>query len=269
MACMKEDLSESNVKIEFDFKVRELSYVFWKKIDAELITKRQYQTVETEITFEQAVLQFGMSLHKISKEYDLLKIVSNPQDDIISVSLLPYSIIAYIDRAKGSFSILAPHVSPWEADYTQWKSALDFIQVYLDVDLSPLEKEVQEIKNKLYLNAKAALIVGTTIKSLCDSFLPKKNWDYQLDQQCLKSEIILKTSEGIFYDIEMYHKPFANDAKLLIDLLNNPHEEFIPDTVSCQILAGNLKEMKAAIKESFFRIKQISKTIQSSHVMEV
>lgn len=31
MACMKEDLSESNVKIEFDFKVRELSYVFWKK----------------------------------------------------------------------------------------------------------------------------------------------------------------------------------------------------------------------------------------------
>ena len=43
MACMKEDLSESNVKIEFDFKVRELSYVFWKKIDAELITKRQYQ----------------------------------------------------------------------------------------------------------------------------------------------------------------------------------------------------------------------------------
>ena len=89
MACMKEDLSESDVKIEFDFKVRELSYVFWKKIDAELITKRQYQTVETEITFEQAVLQFGMSLHKISKEYDLLKIVSNPQDDIISVSLLP------------------------------------------------------------------------------------------------------------------------------------------------------------------------------------
>ena len=255
-----QEISEQNIQVELDEKIRIVSSVFWKQVDKKLCEKRKTYLSDTDITVFQAIRNFGIGLSRIDKEYNLHKQVSFYQDDnLIIVMLTSYSILAYIDIEKGNFGISVPHISSENFDYPSWKNALQFIQDCLDIDLTPLEKEMQIIKDKFYLNAKAAQIVTTNIKTISVSFFEKKKWKYQIDQKCLKSEIIFKTSKNIFYDIEIYHKAFSEDARLLIDLLNKPCEEVIEDKISCRILKADTDKLKKAIKVSFSEIKKLCK----------
>ena len=254
------EITEQNIENELEEKNRIVSSIFWKKEQQVLYEKPKINLPDTNISISQAINIFGIELSRIAKEFNLHKQVTCCQEDnLIVVDLMPSSIRTYIDIEKGIFGIIAPHISTETFDYTGWKNALQFIQDCLDIDLTPLEKEMQIIKDKFYLNAKAAQIVTTNIKTISVSFFEKKKWKYQIDQKCLKSEIIFKTSKNIFYKIEIYHKAFSEDARLLIDLLNKPHEEVIEDKISCRILKADTDKLKKAIKVSFAEIKKICK----------
>ena len=47
--------------------------------------------------------------------------------------------------------------------------------------------------------------------------------------------------------MEAYHKPFASDASILINLLNNLHEENIEDVLRCDILQTYDKEIQELV----------------------
>ncbi len=255
------EITEQNIENELEEKNRIVSSVFWKKEQQILYEKQKIYLPDTNISISQAIKIFGIKLSKIAKEFNLHKqVICCQEDNLIVVDLMPSSIRTYIDIEKGIFGIIAPHISTETFDYTEWKNALEFIQDCLKIDLNPLDKEMQIIRDKFYLNAKAAQIVTTNIKTISVSFFEKKKWKYQIDQKCLKSEIIFKTSKNLFYDIEIYHKAFSEDARLLIDLLNKPCEEVIEDKISCRILKADTDKLKKAIKVSFAEIKKICKT---------
>ena len=264
------EITENNIENELEEKNRIVSSVFWRKVEKDLCEKQNTYLPDTNISISQAIQKFGNGISKMDKEFNLHKQVTYGQDDnLIIVMLTTYSIIAYIDIEKGNFGISVPHISSENFDYTEWKKALLFIQDCLEIDLSPLEEEMQIIKDKFYLNAKAAEIVTTNIKSICVSFFEKKKWKYQIDQKCLKSEIIFKTSKTHFYDVEIYHKAFSVDPRLLIDLLNKPHEEVIEDKICCRILTADTKKLNAAIKESFGDIKKVCKINECQQELEI
>lgn len=250
------NFTEEEINRELEWKIRDVSSVFWKKIDENLVDKRKNLFSDSAITLTQAIGKLNAKLYKVAKENDLRKQVTCFQDNkIIQISLVPHSITTYIDKEKGTFSISAPHISTGQFDYQQWKDALQFIQDCMNIDLSPLEKKVKIIKEKFYLNQKNVLIVSNSIKSLCETIFSKKDWKYQINHKALESEIIFETSSQQFFYVSIYHKPFINNASILLNFINNPHEEEIVDIARCQLLQGNISEMEKAIKESFSRIK--------------
>ena len=249
------EISEDDIERELEWKIREVSSEFWKKTDENFVNKRRKMAYDSAINLTQAIGKLNAKLYKVAKENDLRKQVTCFQDNkIIQISLLPYSITTYIDKEKGIFSISAPHISTGQFDYPQWKDALQFIQDCMNIDLSPLEKKVKIIKEKFYLNQKNVLIVSNSIKSLCETIFSKKDWKYQINHKALESEIIFETSSQQFFYVSIYHKPFINNASILLNFINNPHEEEIVDIANCQLLEGEVLEMEKAIKESFYSI---------------
>ena len=159
---------------------------------------------------------------------------------LILLEFIPYPINIYIDRIKGNYRLISPHISTGQTNYTQCYKTIKLIQDSIDIDLSPLCKELTVFKDKFYINSKLVLIAQSSIKSLCFSTFAKNNFTQPyINCEYLKSTIIFQTNDKTLYYIEIYHKPFLNDASLLINLLNNPHEEKITDKVSCQILDIN------------------------------
>ena len=255
-----DEITEDDIERELTWKIREVSSEFWKKTDENLMNKRRNMISDSDVTLTQVVGKLNTKLYKTAKEYGLRKQITCFQDNkIIQISLVPYSITTFIDKEKGTFSISAPHISTGQFDYTQWKDALQFIQDCMDIDLSTLEKEVNIVKEKFYMNQKNILIVSNSIKSLCDTIFPKKDWKYQINHKALESEIIFETSARQFFYVSIYHKPFINNTSILLNFINNPHEEEIVDIASCQLLEGEVFEMEKAIKESFYSILAVCK----------
>ena len=59
---------------------------------------------------------------------------------------------------------------------------------------------------------------------------------------------MFQVPDSTVYELEIYHKPFSNDASMLIDLLNNPYEVKIADNMSCAVVHCYDEEIKAMVE---------------------
>lgn len=220
---------------------------FWKQAYYGLLAKQKSYKSDSEITCHQAVCELRKELKVLAKE-NKLKCTAFSHNEHFYVSLIPYPIYIGIERETGDFSISAPYISTRHFTHSDYKSGLKWIQDYINIDIKPLTEKTQAVREKFYLNSKSAEIVTVSIKALCDSILGKKSWKYKLHQTRLRSEIMFQSPDSTVYELEIYHKPFSNDASMLIDLLNNPREVKIADNVSCAVVHRYDEEIKAMVE---------------------
>ena len=220
---------------------------FWKQAYYCLLAKQNTYEPEPDLPAHQAVCELRKELKLLAKE-NKLKCTAFSHNEHFYVSLIPYPIYIGIERETGDFSISAPHISTRHFTHSEYKSGLKWIQDYIDIDIKPLTEKTQAVREKFYLNIKSAEIVTVSIKALCNSILGKKSWKYKLHQTRLRSEIMFQVPDSTVYELEIYHKPFSNDASMLIDLLNNPREVKVVDNVSCAVVHCSEDEIKAMVE---------------------
>ena len=163
------------------------------------------------------------------------------------MSLVPFPIYIGVERETGDFSVSAPHISTRHFTHTEYEAGLKWIQDYIDIDIKPLTAKTLAVHEKFYLNTKSAEIVGSSIKALCESILGKKGQEYKLKQSRLKSEIQIVVKKNTAYELTVYHKPFSHDTSILINLLNNLHEEKLEDILTCELLQNYKAEEGKAV----------------------
>ena len=138
------------------------------------------------------------------------------------------------------FTVSAPHINAKSFTASEWGRGLKWVQDYINIDVKPLEEKTQNMRDKFYLNLKTAEIVKASIQAVCKSMLEGKCLEYKLNQSRLKSEIKVRMGNGEAdddkaetYNIRVYHKPFSEDASLLLKLLQSIHEMEIEDKICC------------------------------------
>ena len=218
--------------VELNEIIYRISGEFWNEVYQKLLCKQNEYKVASNISAVQAISIFRKEIKIIANENGL-KCASFSHNDHLYISLTPYPIYIGIDKDTGDFSVSAPHISTKQFTRVKYIGGLKWIRDYLAVDVKPLCKKTELVRQKFYLNTKSAQIVKTSINSLCVSVLGKKELEYKLNQDRLTSEIIFKAQDNKVYQIELYHKPFTKDTSLLIDLLNKPRELKVEDVISC------------------------------------
>lgn len=216
---------------------------FWRETYNLLLAKQAECKPEFELSGDEAAKELIKGIKKLAKECKL-KFVSFSHIGRIYISLTPFPIYIGIDKNTGDFSISAPHINTKHFDHSEFKGGLKWLKDYINLDTAPLEKRTNDAKEKFYMNKKAALIAQNTITALCRSTLGEKANDCKIRQDRIKSQIILKSPSGDNYQINVYHKPFANNAALFTSLLKNPRLEKVEDAISCQPLSWGLWSAK-------------------------
>ena len=225
-------MNDNEPCVELNEIIYRISGEFWKGAYQELSRKQTECEPNLEISASQAISEFRKETKKIANENGL-KCAAFSHNDHFYISLTPYPIYIGIEKDTGDFSISAPHISTKQFKKAEYKGGLKWIRDYLAIDVKPLSRKTELVRQKFYLNTKSAQIVKTSINSLCVSALGKKELQYKLNQDRLTSEIIFKAQDNKVYQIELYHKPFTKDTSLLIDLLNKPRELKVEDVISC------------------------------------
>ena len=225
-------MNDNEPCVELNEIIYRISGEFWKQAYQELMRKQTGCELFPDVSASQAISYFRKEVKKIANENGL-KCATFSHNEHFYISLTPYPIYIGIEKDTGDISISAPHISTKNFTCLQFKSGLKWVRDYLAIDVKPLSKKVEQVRQNFYLNTKSAQIVKTSINSLCVSVLGKKELPYKLIQDRLTSEIIFQASDKKVYQIELYHKPFTKDTLLLIDLLNNPRELKVEDVISC------------------------------------
>ena len=218
--------------VEINEIIYRISGEFWKEAYNSLLYKQKDYECDQELSVGEAIFGLKNGLQELAKK-NHLKCTGFSHNDHYYMSLVPFPFYIGIEKTTGDFSISAPHISTQHFEHGNYKAGLKWIQDYIDIDLKPLIQKNESVREKFYLNKKSGEIVSTSIKALCESVFAKKFWTYKLNQKRLKSNIVFQTSDNDVYEIEIFHKPFASDASLLINLLNNPCEMKIEDKVCC------------------------------------
>ena len=218
--------------VEINEIIYRISGEFWKEAYNSLLYKQKDYECDQELSVGEAISRLKNGLQELAKN-NRLKCTGFSHNDHYYMSLVPFPFYIGIEKTTGDFSISAPHISTQHFEHGNYKAGLKWIQDYIDIDLKPLIQKNESVREKFYLNKKSGEIVSTSIKALCESVFAKKFWTYKLNQKRLKSNIVFQTSDKDVYEIEIFHKPFASDASLLINLLNNPCEMKIEDKVCC------------------------------------
>ena len=232
--------------VELNEIIYRISGEFWNEVYQKLLCKQNEYKVASNISAVQAISIFRKEIKIIANENGL-KCASFSHNDHLYISLTPYPIYIGIDKDTGDFSVSAPHISTKQFTRVKYIGGLKWIRDYLAVDVKPLCKKTELVRQKFYLNTKSAQIVKTSINSLCVSVLGKKELAYKLNQDRLTSEIIFKAADSKVYQINLYHKPFTKDTTLLIDLLNKPRELKVEDIISCCFCEEELLYTEAAV----------------------
>lgn len=225
-------MNDNEPCVELNEIIYRISGEFWKGAYQELMRKQTGCELCPDVSASQAISDFRKEVKKIANENGL-KCAAFSHNEHFYISLTPYPIYIGLEKDTGDFSISAPHISTKNFTRSQFKGGLKWVRDYLAIDVKPLSKKVEQVRQKFYLNTKSAQIVKTSINSLCVSVLGKKELPYKLIQDRLTSEIIFQASDKKVYQIELYHKPFTKDTLLLIDLLKNPRELKVEDVISC------------------------------------
>lgn len=235
--AMQKNEAVSNELNEIIYRI---SGEFWKEAYNTLLRNQKSYEPDPHISVQQVILKLKKEIKDLANK-NQLKYSSFSHNEHIYVSIFPYPIYIGIERNTGDFSISTPHMATRHFNHVEYKAGLNWIQEYIDIDLTPLNNRIQAIKEKLSLNEKSSQIISSSIKALCDSILGEKHWDYKIQQSLLKSIIIFQTFDKTAYEIEVYHKPFTTDSTILINLLNNPREETIEDFITCGSLSWTEK----------------------------
>ena len=232
---------------ELCFELNEIIYnisgEFWKQAYENLLYKQKAYKLNQDIAAQKTISELRKDITTLAKK-SRLKCNTFSHNNHFYMSLVPYPIYIGIDCESGDFSISAPHISTKHFTHSEYKSGIKWIQDYMDIDIKPLTAKIETVHEKFYLSTKSSEIVGTSIKVLCESILEKKAISYKIHQSRLKSIITIVARDTTVYEIEAYHKPFAGDSSILINLLNNLHKENIEDVISCTILQCYGKENK-------------------------
>ena len=226
--------------MELNEIIYHISGEFWQRAYNELLQKQKTYEAGQDISVRQAISELRKEVKALAKE-NQLKCNAFSHNEHFYMSLVPYPIYIGVERETGDFSISAPHITTKHFSHSEYKSGIKWIQDYLDIDIKPLSIKTEAVREKFYLNTKSSEIVGTSIKALCESIFGKKGFIYTLKQTRLKSSITVETKDKTVYEVVAYHKPFTKDASVLINLLNNLHEEYIEDVLRCDIGQSNGK----------------------------
>ena len=219
--------------MELNEIIYHISGEFWKQAYDALLRKQKTYESDQDIPVRQAISELRKDVRALAKE-NQLKCNAFSHNEHFYMSLVPFPIYIGIEKDTGDFSVSAPHFSTRHFTHSEYNAGLKWIQDYIDIDIKPLTDKLQNVHDKFYLNTKSSEIVSTSIKVLCETILGKKLLDYNLRQNRLKSNITIVSQEKMLYEVEVYHKPFAKDSSILINLLNNLHEENIEYVLRCQ-----------------------------------
>lgn len=235
--------------MELNEIIYHISGEFWKKAyDALLLKQKTYEPGQN-VAVRQAISELRKDIRTLAKENGL-KCNAFSHNEHFYMSLVPYPIYIGIECETGDFSVSAPHISTKHFTHSEYQAGIKWIQDYINIDIKPLTEKTEAVREKFYLNTKSAGIVSTSIKALCESILGKKNLKYNLHQNRLKSDITIVCKDKTVYAVELYHKPFASDSSILINLLNNLHEENIEDVLRSLIIQNYDKEIQELLNEA-------------------
>lgn len=232
--------------MELNEIIYHLSGEFWKQAYNALLLKQTAYVQDPGFSEMQSIAGFRKSIKQLAKE-NQLKCNAFSHNEHFYMSLVPFPIYIGIERGTGDFSISAPHISTRHFTHTEYEAGLKWIQDYIDIDIKPLTAKTLAVYEKFYLNTKSAEIVGSSIKALCESILGKKGQEYKIKQSRLKSEIQIVVKKNTAYELTVYHKPFSHDTSILINLLNNLHEEKLEDVLTCELLTNYKAEEEKAV----------------------
>lgn len=232
--------------MELNEIIYHISGEFWKQAYDALLRKQKTYESDQDIPVRQAISELRKDVRALAKE-NQLKCNAFSHNEHFYMSLVPFPIYIGIERGTGDFSISAPHISTRHFTHTEYEAGLKWIQDYIDIDIKPLTAKTLAVHEKFYLNTKSAEIVGISIKALCESILGKKGQEYKLKQSRLKSEIQIVVKKNTAYELTVYHKPFSHDTSILINLLNNLHEEKLEDILTCELLQNYKAEEGKAV----------------------
>ena len=235
--------------MELNEIIYHISGEFWKKAYDGLLLKQKTYEPGQDIFARQAISELRKDIRSLAKENGL-KCNAFSHNEHFYMSLVPYPIYIGIECETGDFSVSAPHISTKHFTHTEYQAGIKWIQDYINIDIKPLTEKTEAVREKFYLNTKSAGIVSTSIKALCESILGKKNLKYNLHQNRLKSDITIVCKDKTVYAVELYHKPFASDSSILINLLNNLHEENIEDVLRSSIIQNYDKEIQELLNEA-------------------
>lgn len=227
--------------LELNEMIYHLTGRFWKQTYNNLLGQLSGVESDDEIKPEKAIILFRKEVIKIAKENGLTCKTFNLNGRFY-ISLIPYPIYIGIDKGIGEISIATPHINTKHFQFNEYPAALAWIENYMHIDVSPLLTQYETVRDQYYLNTKAAEIVKTSIKSICDAILGQKHWQYEIKQNRLRSEIFIKINSDLSFHIDVYHKAFSQDSSILINQLKNPHEEFVDGKIHCHINVGQNEE---------------------------
>ena len=232
--------------MELNEIIYHISGEFWKQAYDALLRKQKTYESDQDIPVRQAISELRKDVRALAKE-NQLKCNAFSHNEHFYMSLVPFPLYIGIERGTGDFSISAPHISTRHFTHTEYEAGLKWIQDYIDIDIKPLTAKTLAVHEKFYLNTKSAEIVGSSIKALCESILGKKGQEYKIKQSRLKSEIQIVVKTNTAYELTVYHKPFSHDTSILINLLNNLHEEKLEDVLTCELLTNYKAEEEKAV----------------------
>ena len=234
--------------MELNEIIYHISGKFWKKAYDALLLKQKTYAPGQELPVRQAISELRKDIRALAKENGL-KCNAFSHNEHFYMSLVPFPIYIGIECETGDFSVSAPHISTKHFIHSEYKAGIKWIQDYINIDIKPLTEKTEAVREKFYLNSKTAEIVSTSIKALCETMLGKKGLRYKLKQNRLKSDLTLVARDKTVYAVEIYHKSFSRDSSILINLLNNLHEESIEDVLYSSIVRNYDKEIHELLDE--------------------
>lgn len=235
--------------MELNEIIYHISGEFWKKAYDGLLLKQKTYDPGQDVAVRQAISELRKNIRTLAKENGL-KCNAFSHNEHFYMSLVPYPIYIGIECETGDFSVSAPHISTKHFTHSEYQAGIKWIQDYINIDIKPLTEKTEAVREKFYLNTKSAGIVSTSIKALCESILGKRSLKYKLQQNRLRSDLTVVAKNKTVYSVEIYHKPFASDSSILINLLNNLREENIEDVLRSSVVMNYDKEIQELVDEA-------------------
>ena len=148
---------------------------FWKQAYEHLLGKIDSTKTDETISQKADIKLVRKELWNLARR-NKLSCSTYSQNGFYYFSIVPFPIYIGIDKANGEINVATPHVNTMHFKYNEYTQALDWIQNYIDIDLVPFTSQINSVRERFYLNTKAADIVKNSINSICMALSEKNNF---------------------------------------------------------------------------------------------